>query len=553
MSKAVVNDRGSIQYFIPLNCRDKPQLTCYRNANDRSSSPTRNPSAGKVTVNRVGENEVTIKDMTKDSILMAGMMPSGPHGEEEDHSRASSGQKRRRPTKGAVQANLNAPSKKRRPSRKSLHEDTPEEVRDKSVEEEKEEDEEDVAPRKKQRTTRPAASKARPAKPKQLNKRKAPAVTRDITVSVPATSKSKPKAGPKTETKGRPRRRHKNAGAGGDAEEADAGETSFAALQRGPPMPKSRGLVSMCGDLDDKITKTRFGRHSYRPIEYWRGEQVVWEDEEQVDMFAKDRFVMPSIKEVVRVPMKEVHSRTSAAKGKARPKQMKPMVGEDYEEWKINPGTIEGEIVIWKAEYEEHPPVDDETVQVADECIAVSAKVVQGPEICGATFWFAKTLTMPFMGAGVIDLPPGGEKRPKNSRKMHMPGILLSCLRDISRAVRRYADEQRGMISTFLKPFNLHQTHRGRDYPRALLLRLHLFLSLTYRRVKGNYLAFNVPDLTTMMAECCDDPFLHSRLHCHADNLPAQAVKQLWELSSPHRTKRRALKAAAGQIEQDDL
>ena len=27
---------------------------------------------------------------------------------------------------------------------------------------------------------------------------------------------------------------------------------------------------------------------------------------------------------------------------------------------------------------------------------------------------------MPFMGAGVVDLPPGSEKRPKNSRKMHM-------------------------------------------------------------------------------------------------------------------------------------
>lgn len=41
-------------------------------------------------------------------------------------------------------------------------------------------------------------------------------------------------------------------------------------------------------------------------------------------------------------------------------------------------------------------------------------------DIGGADFRFAKTLTLPFFGSGMVDLPPGGTKRIKNSRKMQM-------------------------------------------------------------------------------------------------------------------------------------
>ncbi|EHK46312.1 hypothetical protein TRIATDRAFT_43162 [Trichoderma atroviride IMI 206040] len=334
--------------------------------------------------------------------------------QEEPEEEPPSTKQKGRPAK-QDQKSSSQPSKKRGPPRKSPREDTPEESREPSEEEEVEEEEEDAAPRKKQRTT---TAKAGSSKPKPSSKGKAAAPARgNIVVPVSTGAKSKPKAEPKT--KGRPGRKPKNAGAGGD-EDGDVGETSFAALQRGPPMPKSRGLVSLRKDLDDTMTQTRSGRHSYRPVQYWRGEQVVREDEEQADMFAKDRFVLPSIKEIVRVPEEEARSRNTASKSKGRPKPKKPVVEEEYEEWEVSPGTMEGEIVIWETEHEEHPPADDEPVQVTDERIAISAKAVQTSEIRDATFRFAKTLTMPFMGAGVVDLPPGGEKRPKNSRKMHM-------------------------------------------------------------------------------------------------------------------------------------
>ena len=41
-------------------------------------------------------------------------------------------------------------------------------------------------------------------------------------------------------------------------------------------------------------------------------------------------------------------------------------------------------------------------------------------DISGAEFRFAKTLTLPFFGSGMVDIPSGGAKRSKNSRKMHM-------------------------------------------------------------------------------------------------------------------------------------
>lgn len=37
-----------------------------------------------------------------------------------------------------------------------------------------------------------------------------------------------------------------------------------------------------------------------------------------------------------------------------------------------------------------------------------------------ASFRFAKTLTMPFFGSGIVELPPGGFKHRKNTRRMQM-------------------------------------------------------------------------------------------------------------------------------------
>ncbi|KAI1022837.1 hypothetical protein LB503_000578 [Fusarium chuoi] len=55
-----------------------------------------------------------------------------------------------------------------------------------------------------------------------------------------------------------------------------------------------------------------------------------------------------------------------------------------------------------------------------EDRVAISGEAVQTRVVQNVSFRMAKTLTTPFMGAGVVDLPAGSEKRPKNSRKMHM-------------------------------------------------------------------------------------------------------------------------------------
>ncbi|KAK7429267.1 mitotic fidelity of chromosome transmission-related protein [Neonectria magnoliae] len=328
--------------------------------------------------------------------------PEEPSAAEEDPSDEEESQpvapkRRGRPAKKDSQPKEPAPapiSRKRRSPQKPMEDDNEE-----PEPEPEPEPEGSASQPKRQRIAQPKASKPEPARP------------------APAKAAA-PKADPKP--RGRPGRKPKVQGSGA---EGDVGETSFAALQRGPPMPKSRGLVSVRHDAD-AVRQTRSGRHSYRPLEYWRGEQVIQEEEEMDNMFAKDRFVLPTIKEVIRVP-EELPPSKRAPRSKARSKataKQRPIhpEEEELEDWEINPGTVTGEVIIWEPEHELQPPADDEPVEVMEERVAVSADAIQTKDIRDATFRFAKTLTTPFMGAGVVDLPPGAEKRPKNSRKMHM-------------------------------------------------------------------------------------------------------------------------------------
>ncbi|KAI9158395.1 Inner kinetochore subunit cnp3 [Paramyrothecium foliicola] len=289
-------------------------------------------------------------------------------------------------------------SLKRRPQRNSLGSEESQEQVEAPVEEP---EVERARPTKKPRTQGPANTKA--PKPN------------------PAPAKAEVALAPKP--KGRPKKTAKAEETG----EAEAGEASFVALQRGPPMPKSRGLVSVRRD-PHAVTKTRSGRTSYQPLHWWRGEEVVQDVEEQDDAFYRDEFVVSSVKEVLRVPEEEVPSKRTArsrprsARPKIKSKQRRAMLQDDEEpeDWELNEGTVTGEVVIWEREYENHPPGDDEPVHITEDQIAISADAIRTSQTRDSTFRFAKTLTMPFLHSGIVDLAPGAEKLPKNSRKMHM-------------------------------------------------------------------------------------------------------------------------------------
>ncbi|KAI5462232.1 kinetochore CENP-C fungal-like protein [Mariannaea sp. PMI_226] len=261
----------------------------------------------------------------------------------------------------------------------------------------------------------PEPKRSRPGRPKASKPEAArPAPTKASAPAKPATAATAPKP------RGRPGRKPK--GQVSDVA-GDVGETSFAALQRGPPMPKSRGLVSVRRDMDEVI-KTRSGRQSHRPLDWWKGEQVAWEYEATDDVFARNRFAVPTNKGITCPPQQPSPQQKRAPRSRGRPKSKSARASSrpepEYEDWEVNPGTVTGEVILWEPEHEYQPPADDEPVEVMEERVAVSAEAIQTRDIRDATFRFAKTLTTPFMGAGVVELPPGAEKRPKNSRKMHM-------------------------------------------------------------------------------------------------------------------------------------
>ncbi|KHN97367.1 RmlC-like jelly roll fold protein [Metarhizium album ARSEF 1941] len=262
--------------------------------------------------------------------------------------------------------------------------------------------------------------------------RPAPSASRETTA--PAIPKPKLPM-PKTEVKpvkrgrGRPRKSERRP-APAKEDDDDEGDETFMEIQRAPPMPRARGLVSVRNEASD--TQTRSGRRSFRPLEYWRGERVVRgggeaeaEGAQDADSVEPGDFLLPSTRQVMRMPDDAPPSRRaprSKTRTKAKSAAVREGVQEDeeLEEWEMNEGTISGDIVLWEPEHEFNPPMDSDEVQIARDRLAIAADAIETRDIPSATFRFAKTLTLPFIGAGVVDLAPGAEKRPKNSRKMHM-------------------------------------------------------------------------------------------------------------------------------------
>ncbi|KAF3071247.1 cupin [Daldinia childiae] len=226
-------------------------------------------------------------------------------------------------------------------------------------------------------------------------------------------SSSKPTA---TKEKGKPGRKRKSSGIG--VEEP--------VVQRGPPLPKGRGLVALRREDEDNMRTTRSGRRSYQPLQWWKGEHIV---QEGVDVFEDkgQKFVMPVVNGVVRteetedLPTKKRRGRPSKQRG--RPGRRISAISEEEvverDDWEFDPGRIAGECLYWRPEYETEP-ADEDQLEVAEEELAISEAAIQLKDIKDATFRFAKTLTLPFFGSGIVDMPPGSEKRTKNSRKMQM-------------------------------------------------------------------------------------------------------------------------------------
>ncbi|TVY91351.1 Inner kinetochore subunit [Lachnellula willkommii] len=197
------------------------------------------------------------------------------------------------------------------------------------------------------------------------------------------------------------------------------------AVKRGPPLPRNhRGLIILRRETPDAsagFNRTRSGRNSMKPLAFWRNERVEYATEPQdetEDNYGK--FLLPRIKEVVRTDEVDERkpyrskSKAKSSKGKKRA-EPEPEDEEDAEPWEAAPGRIVGKVREWDPEDPTGQYTGDDDAEVAFSSAAMITQVVKD-----GSFKFAKTLTLPFFGSGILDFRPGDKKRAKCSRKMQM-------------------------------------------------------------------------------------------------------------------------------------
>lgn len=243
-------------------------------------------------------------------------------------------------------------------------------------------------------------------------------------------------------------------------------------VQRGPPMPRNnRGLVILRRETPMEGTgfkQTRSGRNSIKPVAYWKNERIEYTEDENEDHWGK--FLLPTIKEVVRAdevtePKRQKSKSKPSKSKKRRPEPESEDEEDEAEPWETEPGHIFGEIRNWDPE--------DQLGSMAEEReeeLAISSAAIITREIPGASFKFAKTLTHPFFGSGMVDLPAGAVKKPKNSRKMQMVFFVFSGRVQVNVNDNEFRIGKGGMWQVPRGTFSVQQCGQaGANFPRKFL------------------------------------------------------------------------------------
>ncbi|KAJ5584115.1 uncharacterized protein N7459_003915 [Penicillium hispanicum] len=187
------------------------------------------------------------------------------------------------------------------------------------------------------------------------------------------------------------------------------------AQRSGPLKGRSLYILKKEDPSDTSSTHTRSGRVSIRPLAYWRNERCVYGDGEAAE---GQRYPLSTIKEIVRteehVPEQKKKGKRSGRKSKSKKHrdESSDEEDEDVDLWEKE-GVLHGYVPKW----------DPKTQTASEEellDIAYGPSGIVTREVKDSTFRFAKLLSSSFIGSGVVELPPDGVKKPKNSKKMHM-------------------------------------------------------------------------------------------------------------------------------------
>ena len=164
-------------------------------------------------------------------------------------------------------------------------------------------------------------------------------------------------------------------------------------------------------DAGDRVS--RYGRPVYKPLQYWANETRVWRNGEVEGIVRAEQVDKPA------------HANKKGKKRGRKPKKGGSKLDDIEEEsdtestladeWEDEVGVIAGTVASWDPATQA-----GDSAQPVREDLAFASSSIITRDVAGSEFKYAKIMTLPFFGSGLVELPPEGFKRAKNSRKMQM-------------------------------------------------------------------------------------------------------------------------------------
>lgn len=180
---------------------------------------------------------------------------------------------------------------------------------------------------------------------------------------------------------------------------------------------------------------SRSGRPILKPLKHWAGESYVWKNGEIEGIIRADEIKTPKGKKKKKAKGRRRAPRAGGRGGSndldsiAEESDTESTVPDDWEE---QVGVIAGTVAAWDPESQQgnpEAPIREGTLLSMESFahlpltltdIAFAASSIITRDVAGSAFQYAKIMTLPFFGSGIVELPPEGFKRAKNSRKMQM-------------------------------------------------------------------------------------------------------------------------------------
>lgn len=176
-------------------------------------------------------------------------------------------------------------------------------------------------------------------------------------------------------------------------------------------------------DAGERVS--RFGRNLIQPLKYWANETRIW-----------NRGTIEGIvrAEEVSKPKRKVPKKKKKRAGKLDDIEEENSDAESVmaDEWEDEVGVIAGFVANWDTENQMgnaedliregnvSPTIPPPMLLLTLTDLAFASSSIVTRDVANSDFRYAKIMTLPFFGAGLVELPPEATKRVKNSRKMHM-------------------------------------------------------------------------------------------------------------------------------------